>query len=798
MPGIRVGTQGARFTLNGERQVLLMRSAFAVMTYLDRWASGDRNSLHKVHHFLERTKACGFDGIRVFGETSGWKRGSNAFFKHYATSDKVWNYNQLRNGQRPRELTPHYQRMILKLIELLREFDMVAEFVTDATLKHDGVDAGTISHCIRVVARFFQAAEAEQDINIFHELHNEWDAHNQANLTLHELNMQFTRHRRLDDNGEPEQWPRGVVGVSHGGRNTVDYRVGRPNGTDYVALHPTREGSWWKRTNLEQRYAHLPRYYNESKLYTSPEEWDRWVQPGTFRQVACTKNLKNYLLFMRGSLENGISFCVHDTVGMQAGFDPEGGSAKETPLEKELGGIVPPPLPPGRMQVYLNAHSDPLTDGRTVQEARKIGFDGIRRGVGNFLNSDELTRAVKQMKDNPDLSWMLLVVDPEDPQYTYYAEQAAEEVARQDVTNIVFNLGTEATLRDSFKNNPEKYANVINAAAGAIWKHLPNIPIVVSTTDQTSRQRLEFVKAVVPLLHSNLAVAVHTYRTDTSPDTPADGFNSREEENAAVHDALQGRDLWNTETGWHTALRKWGLCKSLGWFGNFLTELFTGNSCQGRFTELEVGTFITREIELHKGRAKGFVVYQAYSGHTDDSEDHFGLFDVSHQPNPRLAIVKQYLNPEPPPSPEPPPDEGYKRYVHRDRVDYNVDWIEENTHIWAGVRDPQYVIVHCTWACQDVFGISCADMRDFTYEYDALIDEGKVLIRKLNTPHPTYDERCRVRKTVLKDYKERVRAANATLDVWSEKISHYPNAGAYDSLRGWCKYVNENNLGPTE
>jgi hypothetical protein len=377
MGAIRVGVDGPQFTLNGKPTPLFTRSAFAVTAYLDRWASGWGPKWEDmVDQFFDRCKHQGFNGVRVFGETSGWKRPRpgntiSPFFSKYPTSDKMWLYEELWREQRPKRLTTQNQKVILKLIEKLQKHDLVCEYVTDATLKHDDVSAAMISQCIRQTARFLRHIEDgvldfkviepslvekyshlfSKDVNIFHELHNEWDAHNKAGLKLGELNMQFTRHRRYA-NAEPEQWPRGIVGVSHGGRNSVLYNVGRPHGADYVALHPERQGEWWKHTDLEKRYKEFPRYYNESKLYLSEEEWDRWVEPGVFSRTSGTKDLGKYIDFMEETIGNGISFCVHDVVGMQAGFTEENKASKRTKLEEYLGEAPPPPPPPPPIPKY--------------------------------------------------------------------------------------------------------------------------------------------------------------------------------------------------------------------------------------------------------------------------------------------------------------------------------------------------------------------------------------------------------------------------------------------------------------
>jgi PAS domain-containing protein len=81
-------------------------------------------------------------------------------------------------------------------------------------------------------------------------------------------------------------------------------------------------------------------------------------------------NLHSYLQFMRGTLDNGISFCVHDFVGMASG-EFEGDTLPLTPLELELQGATPPtppdpeppppdPEPPAPITVSV---SDPDSSG---------------------------------------------------------------------------------------------------------------------------------------------------------------------------------------------------------------------------------------------------------------------------------------------------------------------------------------------------------------------------------------------------------------------------------------------------
>ncbi len=358
---IRVGILGNRFTLNGEPVVLRTVSSFSTMAYLDRWARGLGGKWENmVDRYFERVTQQGLHGVRVFGETTDWaRRGGDdrhaVFNESRATSARMWNYGQLEAGIRPTALTAHNEQIIKKLVEKLQNHGLIAEYVTDATLKHTPrVGWSVISHCIRQTASFLQSLQNELgDINLFHELHNEWDANSGTSWArdnigyeeaLAEVNSQFVRHRRLSG-GEPEQWPRGIVGVSHGGRDTVDYRVGRPDGSDYVALHPIRRGRWWAKTNLENRYRDRVRYYNESKNYTSPAEWVEFIEGGAYSPTSSTQDLARYLEFTDGTLANGIAVCYHSHVGICSGFFEEE-EQPLSPLEQELIRRAEEPVPP--------------------------------------------------------------------------------------------------------------------------------------------------------------------------------------------------------------------------------------------------------------------------------------------------------------------------------------------------------------------------------------------------------------------------------------------------------------------
>ena len=340
---ITVGTKDSHFTLNGEKTVLKMRDGFKLLAWINQHYKGSPQNdepLSKADRWLERVASQGFHGVRVFGETESW---DSKWFGKYPHNKDVWDLNMLRRGERPTSLTGLNGKMIRKFVELLKKHGLVAEYVVDATLKHtDGVCAASISQCIRQTAHFIRELEKELgSVNMFMELHNEWDAHNKANLTMHELTMQFIRTRRQESDGSYRQWPEGVVGVSHGGRDTIDYPVGRPDGADYVAIHPERSGDWWELPDLGPLKRHgVPVYFNESICYVDSKDWGEYIQQNQwFRPTACTFDLDKYLGFMQAALDAGVSFCVHDFEGMAS--DPD---LEWTKLEYALGEPGPSPV----------------------------------------------------------------------------------------------------------------------------------------------------------------------------------------------------------------------------------------------------------------------------------------------------------------------------------------------------------------------------------------------------------------------------------------------------------------------
>jgi hypothetical protein len=409
---------------------------FSTMALLDRWARGLGGKwLDAVERFIERKQSQGCDGGRVFGETTYWHdrddnpNNDHKFFNvDRSTSLRMWNYGQLVRRIHPDRLTVHNQKLILKLIELARKHDFKIEFCTDATLKHSpGVGWDVIGHCIRQTSHFFNRIHsADWDpktmghptdakitaevramfenvkgpINhlIDEETHNEFDAHSReaweidgmdSAAALREVNMQLSRHDRESD------WPAGTIGVSHGGRDTIEYAVG-PKGADTVKVHPSRSGDW---SRVGDRFKHLERYgahvyMNETKHFIDPSMW--WtVEQGWFRPGSSTTDVDRILKFEFDCLSNGYSFCRHGLVDMANGVWIRGETIEPMELDaREIatGSFPPPPKKYKHTHIIALAYQQVL--GRAADEGGIKNYDDLlSRGMSEADMRNDLMRS---------------------------------------------------------------------------------------------------------------------------------------------------------------------------------------------------------------------------------------------------------------------------------------------------------------------------------------------------------------------------------------------------------------------
>lgn len=273
------------------------------------------------------------------------------------------------------------------------------------------------------------------------------------------------------------------------------------------------------------------------------------------------------------------------------------------------------------MKTYLNM----TPRAGAIEQVKSLGFDGIRMDI----RSQEHLKILKYWdRRYPEMQWMLLLPD--------YNPSFAETVAQEAPQFSQFDLGWEAYMNESIRKDPSGYCGKINVMAERIWKERPKATITVNTIERLSLERIEWLLNLHDQLHPDIDLSIHAYRPHV---WWHEGWPSTEAMFTSMAAAVFPRGWWNTETGWHSG--------TYGWFCNWWEWLAKLFGCKCRRTEEEIGNFVVDDMLLHKKYgAKGYVVYQAYTGTSDKAEDQFGLLDENMQPKQRAKIISQYLKGE--------------------------------------------------------------------------------------------------------------------------------------------------------
>jgi hypothetical protein len=258
------------------------------------------------------------------------------------------------------------------------------------------------------------------------------------------------------------------------------------------------------------------------------------------------------------------------------------------------------------MKTLLNAHSGQWpVDSRVLDFIRWLGLDGVRRVV---LGEANLQSIARQANRHDDLHWSFAIHERA-PDPVGLIDQISGELK----VPATFEIGREATLS---RVSPEAYAAEVNP----IVKASP-VPLVVNTTHRLRLEEFRWLQRCVAALNPFTTVSVHTYRSHAH--RPDKGWTSLEMMFGCIEGLL---NAWaNTETGWHSARRSW-------W------------PCARHRTEEEIAEFLNTEIALHWAYgAELFTIYQAFTGPTKGSEDHFGLLSPDLKPLRRAEVLREML-----------------------------------------------------------------------------------------------------------------------------------------------------------
>ena len=308
----KVGTKGMSMTLNGQRTQLLLASSFG-------WLGLLRNRQYtKARKWLRRMKAIGCHGIRVFGEYKDWEH--NFFFSQVAPLYDVWDWEVPRGSLV--QINKQNARVLRRAVEMLREEDMIMEYVVSATAKALPLFPGFQDHMCRAVAQFFQAEWPRGDHNTYFEISNEYDVTRQVQLTSAEIRDIGRRWRvaRPENNGAADN-PGALLSISEGGEGAGKWDIEYPVETlSHVNIHSPRGHDW---TNVAPEIKRFKSKYrkpiclNENMHFMTHEQWEEWIPQIPGWAGLSTTNAKAVLKQCQNARSAGAAvYCLHFMTGM--------------------------------------------------------------------------------------------------------------------------------------------------------------------------------------------------------------------------------------------------------------------------------------------------------------------------------------------------------------------------------------------------------------------------------------------------------------------------------------------------
>ncbi len=168
-----------------------------------------------------------------------------------------------------------------------------------------------------------------------------------------------------------------------------------------------------------------------------------------------------------------------------------------------------------------------------------------------------------------------------------------------------------------YHTNPAGFADAVSQSTVAIREVAPKARVIVGGVMSLSRDSLKYLeRANTAGLPGDCILGYHSYRR--TPETPAAGQPSREEEFRWLKAIAADRPIWCTEIGWHDGVEdeRWGPFKIFKRTRQYSPE--------------QVADFCEREIRINATQgAVGLVWYQERDGEDrSDKENCFGIRTV--------------------------------------------------------------------------------------------------------------------------------------------------------------------------
>lgn len=283
------------------------------------------------------------------------------------------------------------------------------------------------------------------------------------------------------------------------------------------------------------------------------------------------------------------------------------------------------------MRTYLNAgfgHPIGIQDLLLIQQ---LGFSGVRQDC--VPENEELL--VREFADpRVKLRPLFLVNGGKMSEGPTAAGSRASYVSL-----LMYEMGVQGEIEvgnepniaePRYRNNPSLLRESISYAREIMDNdpRLTETRLVVGGIMTTDKGGLDYLAETMRSMPPKVHVGYHTYRTTTKASTPHKGFRSREGEFHALKDIAGGRELWNTEIGWHTAPSKVGIfgCKTV------------------KLNDDQVYASLQEEAGYNRrAGAKVFTVFQLNDGPGEHYEMKFGIRTVSLDLKPSAQIA-QWVN----------------------------------------------------------------------------------------------------------------------------------------------------------
>lgn len=319
-----------------------MRTSFCLLAHYQK------GELTKARDWLDRIKAQGFDGPRLFGENQYWFNNDNPlFFGHPKYTSRVRAFDGSGGGgaSSKTKLVNNYYDIVDQLAIDLFDRDMIAEFCCIATVK--GWDPSYTSHGLNRFAQMFaELLPDPRQTPFLHEAINEYGAHSSYVRKLGEkaAYKEFARFGSRWRRGEPgnpshHNYPGSTIGMSGGEVAGYD-----DLSMTHRNLHPRRGDNWDQgpdgigaaalARSVKKIAANRPVAFNETCHYMTREQWDEWT-PKTHWAGISSVDAPRFIKYYADVLGAGVSVCVHDLNGMST--DP---SLPLSVLEKKLESLT--------------------------------------------------------------------------------------------------------------------------------------------------------------------------------------------------------------------------------------------------------------------------------------------------------------------------------------------------------------------------------------------------------------------------------------------------------------------------